>query len=84
MGGVEMAVVVGGGGSGGGEDDGSNEAQNSRYNFYTTISKQPGRLGDYRVLTNARWAVRPNPPLLPMQISSTLTLFRIDIRLMSC
>ena len=35
--------------------------QNSRYNFYTTISKRPGRLGDYRVLTTPLG--RPNPPL---------------------
>ena len=58
-----------------------------RYNFYTSLTKRPGRLGDYRVLTNAVGPSRPSAPTHPwpvLQILLTLTLFLTKIRLMSC
>lgn len=48
--------------------------QNSRYNFYTTISKRPGRLGDYRVLTTPLGRPPQPTPCLADDIFSTLTL----------
>lgn len=85
---VVMVVVVVVGGGGGGDDEESiitERKTDRRYNFYTSLTKRPGRLGDYRVLTTPLGRPpQPTPVCLFLQISSTLTLFCIDIRLMSC
>ena len=58
-----MAVVVGGGGGGDDEESIITERKTDRrYNFYTSLTKRPGRLGDYRVLTNAVGPSHGGPP----------------------
>lgn len=56
-----VVVVV----SGGDEDEESitmERKTDRRYNFYTSLLERPGRLGDYRVLTNAVGPSHAGPP----------------------